>query len=115
MYSIRIVKPAQTDMREIYRYINDEWNDPIAAATRINLINDGIQALKTMPGKFPLVRDSYLASKGFRAIPVKNHLVFFIIREETKMVYVMRVLYARRDWARVLKVDVDQISDSFLL
>ena len=55
--------------------------------------------------------DDYLASKGFRIVVVKNHIVFFVIREELlngpKRVLVMRVLYCRRDWARILKCDTE--------
>lgn len=105
IYKIRIMKPAQTDMREIYKYIAEELKNPIAAVNRISLINESIQSLKENPARISLVRDEYLASKGYRMILVKNHLVFFIIREEEHTVSVMRVLYGRRDWSRLLKVD----------
>jgi len=105
IYKIRIMKPAQTDMREIYKYIAEELKNPIVAVNRISLINESIQSLKENPARISLVRDEYLASKGYRMILVKNHLVFFIIREEEHTVSVMRVLYGRRDWSRLLKVD----------
>jgi len=38
-------------------------------------------------------------------IVVKNPLVFFIVREKEKAVSVMRVLYGRRDWIRLLKAE----------
>ena len=65
-YQIRIVKTAQTDMREIYRYIGEELQNLSAAARRISLIDKAIQSLKQNPARFPLVRDGYLASKGNR-------------------------------------------------
>ena len=75
-YRVRIVKPARADMREIRRYIADDLLNPEAAAKRINLIDTNIQSMKTMPARFPLVKDSYLASKGFRIIVCETHLVF---------------------------------------
>jgi len=108
-YKVRIMKPAQSDMREIYRYIADDLENPVAAASRISLIDEKIQALKENPARFPLVRDGYLASKGFRVVVAKNHLVFFVIREEVKAVSVMRILYGRRDWLRILKVEADAL------
>ena len=108
MYKIRIMKPAQIEMREIYRYIAVELHNPIAAAGRISLIDEAIQSLKENPARFALVRDDYLASKGYRLIPVKNHLVFYIIRENARAVSVMRVLYGRRDWKRLLKVETEE-------
>jgi plasmid stabilization system protein ParE len=112
-YRVRIVKPARTDMREIHRYIAMDLQNPAAATKRINLIDTNIQSLKTMPTRFPLVQDAYLASKGYRMIVCESHLVFFIIEEATKKVFVMRVIYARRDWARMLRVDVERPIDEF--
>ena len=108
-YKIRIVKPAQADMRETYRYIEAELQNPEAAARRISLIDEAIQSLKNMPSRFPLVRDDYLASKGFQMAVVKTHLVFFAIQEETKVVSVMRVLYGCRDWIRILRIEAEHL------
>jgi len=111
MYKLRIMRAAQNEIRMIYRYIADDLQNPTAAAGRIALIDEKIQSLKQNPARFPLVRNDYLASKGFRIIVVENHLIFFIIREEARVVSVMRVLYARRDWLRILNLEVKNQSD----
>jgi plasmid stabilization system protein ParE len=111
IYKIRIVKPAQTEIRETYRYIAEDLRNPTAAARRILLIDDAIQSLKENPARFPLVRNDYLATKGYRMLVVKTHLVFFVIRKSERTVSIMRVLYGRRDWLRMLKVDTEQLSD----
>ena len=111
IYKIRIMKPAQIEMRETYQYIAEDLQNPTAASRRITLIDEAIQSLKKNPTRFPLVRDDYLASKGYRMIVVKNHLVFFVVREEAKAVSVMRVLYGRRDWLRMLRVEVETVAD----
>ena len=108
MYKVRITTPAQIEIREIYRHIAEELSNPMAAERRIKLIDEAIQSLKKNPARFALVRDDYLASKGYRLIPVKNHLVFYIIRENLRAVSVMRVLYGRRDWKRLLKVETEE-------
>ena len=111
IFQIRIMKPAQTDIREIHRYISDELHNPSAAARRISLIDKAIQSLKQNPARFPLVKDRYLASIGFRMTIVKSHLVFFTINEDESIVSIMRVLYARRDWVRLLKIDSENQSE----
>ncbi len=111
IYKIRIMKPAQNDMREIYKYIAEELLNPYAAVRRISSIDEAIQSLKEKPARFPLVYDDYLASKGYRMIVVKTHLVFFVIRDEEKSVSIMRVLYGRRDWVRILKIKKEQLSE----
>jgi plasmid stabilization system protein ParE len=112
-YRVRIVKPAQVDVREIRRYIAVDLLNPVAAAKRIDLIDTKIQSLKTMPARFPLVQDAYLASKGFRIIVCEAHLVFFIIEEAARKVFVMRVIYARSDWVRMLRVDAEKSFDGY--
>jgi len=112
IYKIRIMDPAQNEMRETYWYIAEQLNNPIAAERRISLIDEAIRSLKENPGRFPLVRDKYLASKGYRMIVVKNHLVFFIVREEIKTVSVMRVLYGRRDWMHLLRVEAEHLPEA---
>jgi plasmid stabilization system protein ParE len=111
MYKIRITNPAQIEMREIYRHIADELHNPIAAASRISLIDSAIQSLRENPARFALVRDDYLASKGYRMTVVKNHLVFFIVRENERAVSVMRVLYGRRDWVRLIKFETERLTE----
>ena len=107
-YKVRIIKSAQNEIREIYRYIANDLQNPTAARNRVILIDEKIQSLKENPARLPLVQDDYLASKGFRIMIAKNHLIFFVIREEIKTVSVMRVLYARRDWLRILKVEAER-------
>ena len=104
-YTIRIMDAAKAEMRDIYWYIAEELQNPFAAVRRISQIEAAIHSLKENPTRFALVRDAYLASQGFRMVVVKNHLVFFIVREEEQAVSIMRVLYGRRDWMRLLKMD----------
>jgi len=111
-YKIRITKPAQTEIREIYRYIAEDLSNPAAAARRISLIDEAIQSLKEGPFRFALVRDVYLASQGYRLIVVKKHLIFFIVREKERVVSVMRVLYSRRDWLNLLKADASETQEA---
>jgi len=105
-YKIRIMRLAQNDMREIFRYIADDLQNRSAAIERISLIDERILSLKENPHSVALVRYRFLASKGFRLVVVKSHLVFFVIREESKTVSVMRVLYGRRDWMRALEIEM---------
>ncbi|MCL2200099.1 MAG: type II toxin-antitoxin system RelE/ParE family toxin [Defluviitaleaceae bacterium] len=103
-YQVRVMDSAQTDMREIHRYISEDLQNPEAAVKRIKLLEKNIRSLKKMLVRFPLVTDDYLASKGMRVIVVKTHLIFFVVRETIKKVSVMRILHARRDWARILRI-----------
>jgi len=111
IYRVRAMQSAQADMREIHRYISEDLQNPDAAVRRIKLLEESIRSLKSMPARFPLVLDNYLASKGFRVMVIKTHLVFYVIREDAQAVSVIRILYIRRDWARLLKIDAQTLID----
>jgi len=107
MYKIEIVDPAKNDLREIGLYIAVDLQSPEAAMKRLDLIDEKIQSLKKMPAKHTLVQDNFLAAQGYRMVVAKSHLIFFLISndETPKRVYIMRVLYARRNWTRILKME----------
>ena len=105
IFKIRITASAQREIRETYKYIAEDLKNPEAAERRVNLIDEKIKSLKDNLARYPLVSDNYLASKGFRKVIAKNHIIFYIIREKEQAVSIMRILYARRDWARLLKVE----------
>ena len=111
IYKVRAMQSAQADMREIHHYISEDLQNPDAAVRRVKLLEKSIRSLNTMPARFPLVLDDYLASKGFRVMVIKTHLVFFVIREDEKAVSVIRILYVRRDWVRLLKIDAQNLSN----
>jgi toxin ParE1/3/4 len=104
-YRVKITDPAETDIRNIYRHIVEEFQNVTAAVRRASLIKKRIKSLNENPARFPLVRDDFLAAKGFRITVVKTQNIFYIIREKEKAVSVMRILNERRDWARTLKSD----------
>jgi plasmid stabilization system protein ParE len=106
-YTLKIMDSAKADMRSIYSYIAESLQNPEAAKRRIALIDKAILSLKKNPTSHALARDEYLASKGFRPLVVKNHIIFFIVREKQNLVFVMRVLYGRRDWMNMLRLEAD--------
>ncbi len=60
-----------------------------------------IELLESFPFSFPLVRDPYLSSLGYRMIPVDNFLVFYVVKD--KEVQVHRFIYGKRNYLNLLK------------
>ena len=48
-----------------------------------------------------LLKYVFLAAKGLRSMQIKNYLMFYIVREESKAVNVIRFIHARRDWVKL--------------
>ncbi|WKY49080.1 type II toxin-antitoxin system RelE/ParE family toxin [Eubacteriaceae bacterium ES3] len=101
-YRIDISKPAENDLRDIILYISSQLSAPMTATKMMDTIEEALLSLAEMPEKYPLVRDESLSSMGYRKLLIKNYIAFYTIDELLKVVNVERILYARRDWLRLL-------------
>ncbi len=101
-YRVDVSDPAESDLRDIIRYISAQLSAPMTATKMIDVIEEAIAGLADMPQKCPPITDERLASMGYRKLVVKNYIAFFTIDEKSKVVDVERILYARRDWRRIL-------------
>ena len=101
-YKINITEPAEKDLRDIAIYISSQLQESNTALKMIETIEAKIDNLETMALAYPLVRDDYLAAQGYRFMPVKNYLVFYIVFEKEKAVDIDRILYSRRDWKSII-------------
>lgn len=103
MYKVVVTKPAEEDLRKAVSYIANDLKNIIAAKNLLNEVETAIKSLSEMPKRYHIVDDELLAIQGIRMVQIKNYLAFYVVREETKSVTVLRFLYARRDWLNILK------------
>ena len=67
---------------------------------------------KCFPTKYPICNDDFLRVWEIRFVPVNNYLLFYIVREDEKTVYVLRFLYSRRNWQKILRKQLeDEVFD----
>ena len=105
MYHIDITQPAENDIKEAVQYIAEQLLNPSAAGKLLDAAERAIFSLHDMPHRYALLKEDDLARLGLRFMPVKNYLVFYVIREEKKTVVIQRFLYCKRDWATILKYE----------
>ncbi|PKM60314.1 MAG: type II toxin-antitoxin system RelE/ParE family toxin [Firmicutes bacterium HGW-Firmicutes-4] len=101
-YNIEISEPAENDLRDIIRYISSQLSSPMTAMKMMDTIEAALLGLSDMSQKCAAVRDDRLAAMGYRKLLIKNYVVFFRIGELSKVVNDERILYARRDWLRIV-------------
>jgi toxin ParE1/3/4 len=101
-YDIDVTKPAEKDIFEIGRYIANELLDPDKAVKVIDKIANEIFKLEVMPFRNAIVDDDKLASQGIRKFIIDNYIVFYVVSERNKKVTIIRILYNRRDWIKIL-------------
>ena len=102
-YDIHITRAAERDLNGAADYIEFVLLNPQAADSLIDDVESAIADLSSFPAKHAVVDDPVLKAWGIRFVAVKNYLVFYLISEEEKRVYVVRFLYGKRDWITILK------------
>ncbi len=102
-YEIRTAEQAYQDMRDLYRYIARELKEPTIADKLLSKIDEGIQSLSTMPQRHNTLADERLGQQGIRRLSIENYFVFYVVDEPGQVVFVTRVMYARRDWINLLQ------------
>jgi plasmid stabilization system protein ParE len=101
-YSIEISEPAENDLFDIIGYISTQLSAPESAINIMEAIEEAVENLADMPYKCPIVADERLGTMGYHRLIVKNYIVFFMIDENERIVDIVRILYARRDWLSIL-------------
>lgn len=96
-YEIIITPDAIADLVELRDYIADVLLAPDTARSYIQAIREEISTLSEMPGRIKLVDDEPWRSRGVRKIMAKNFYVYYRMDKAAMRVYIMNVIYARRD------------------
>lgn len=102
MYKLEYLPVARRDMIEIVRYISKELQNPTAAD---QLAMELIEAGDSIP-KFPYANPAFIPIRPlkheYRKLLVQNYFMFYWVDDVKKLVTVARVVYARRDYERLL-------------
>lgn len=101
-YNLEFLPIAKNDVSAIVLYIARELSAPKAAVNLAQEIRKRINRLRDMPYMYREYRGEPHTDTVYRAIPVKNYIVFYTVCEERKTVEIHRVLYARMDISTVL-------------
>jgi len=102
MYQLKYLPTAMQDMIEIAKYISNELGSPTAAD---KLANEMISAAESIT-EFPYSKPAYFPVKPlkheYRRLAVKNYVMFYWVNEIEKCIVIARVIYARRNFERLL-------------
>ena len=103
MYKLEYLPAARKDMLEIVQYISRELQNPDAAdRLAVELVNAAEGVLK-FPYATPAYQPIRPLKHEYRKILVQNFLIFYWVEEEKKLVTVARVMYAKREYGRLLE------------
>ncbi|MDD2498471.1 MAG: type II toxin-antitoxin system RelE/ParE family toxin [Desulfitobacteriaceae bacterium] len=103
MYEIAYLPIAKQDIAEIIMYISDQLKAPKAAIELLDAFDHSILLLQEFLYTHKIHRLIKPLEEEYRLLPVKNYAVFYVVREQDKIVEIHRVVYAKMDLSQFLK------------
>jgi toxin ParE1/3/4 len=102
-FEIVITPDAEADLLEIRDYIAYTLRVPDVALDYIGAIRKEIEKLSYMAASIAPVDKEPWRSRGVRKIIAKNFFIYYRPDESSGRVYVMNVIYAKRDQLNAFK------------
>jgi len=100
MFQVNVSPQAAEDLLEIKLYIEKELQNPIAAQNTIKTIVETYEELSEDPDVGIPVEKYVSFPTDYKFILANNYSIFY--RIEDKIVKVIRIMYSRRDFVRIL-------------
>ena len=102
-YRIIITSDAEADLMELRNYISDVLLAKDTAKAYIQAVRKEIASLANMPARYKPVDEEPWHSLGIRKFIANNFYVYYRVDVTNMLVYVLNVIYARRDQLRALE------------
>lgn len=94
---------AEQDLDGIMHYIAVELSNSAAADKLFSKIFESIDAIRAFPDSGLLVENEFLADKTVRRVLADNYIIYYKLSEEKKSVYVLRIVYGKRNLDDILQ------------
>lgn len=94
---------AMQDMVEIVVYVAKELNNPSAAEHLAERLSEAGESLAVMPYAHPAYQPLRPLKHEYRKLLVQNYLMLYWVDEMAQRVTIARVIYARRDYAKLIE------------
>ena len=102
-YSVIITQAAYNSLSEVRYYLERVLFMPYTALNYVNSIENEIKKLEYMASAIASVQDEPWHSLGIKRILSKQFYVYYLIDESTDKVYVIGIIYSRRDQPSEIK------------
>lgn len=102
-FEIIMTPDATADLMELRDYITDVLLVPEIALSYIRAIHKEISKLEYLAASIAIVPEEPWHSRGIRKIIAKNFYIYYRVDEHTKRVYVLNIIYNKRDQLQALR------------
>lgn len=101
-YNVVITEAAQRDLLDIFDYIAFELREPESARLLLSKIKFKVKSFEEFLERNHIISVQKYEMQKIRWCPVENYMIFYQISEAQHQVYVLRVLYKKRNWEHLL-------------
>lgn len=101
-YKLVISREAHRDIDEIATYIVHQLNNVQAAKGFLDDVERSYRGVVDNPLMYSLCGDERLRKEGYRKIVIKHYLIIYRADEAQKCIFIVRVVYGARDYAKML-------------
>lgn len=102
-FQVLITPDAENDLIELRDYIAEGLLSPQVAREYLRFVRAEIGKLSYLANIFEPIPDEPWHSRGIRRIAVKNYLIYYRIDIDSNYVYVLNVIYGKRDQLAALR------------
>ncbi len=92
-YRIEMTELAEQDLEDAGDYIAFELLNPKAALDMVQGIRKQVNGLEYFPERNELDEDPILATFGVRMDYYRNYKIYYVVNNETYIVYIIRILH----------------------
>lgn len=103
MYELEYLPAARQDMVDIVRYISRELKNPTAAERLAGELIEAGEGIRPFPYACPAFLPIRPLRHEYRKLPIRRYLMLYWVDEEKKRITVARVVYAGRDYGKLLE------------
>ena len=96
MYKVVYLPKARQQLMDAALYIAVELSAPLDAENLVDAVDEQVKSLGDMPYRFPIYHTLYAMKQEIRFIPIKQYLLFYVVKEEEKTVEIWRFLHQRQ-------------------
>lgn len=97
-----ILRKALNDLKELRDYIAVTLLAPETAKVYIQTLREAIGKLSYLAPGLAILPDEPWHTRKIQKYVVKNFIIYYRLDEDTNIVYILNVIYAKRDQLRML-------------
>lgn len=101
-FGYRMTYKAESDLDSIVSYIAVELSNPSAASDFVDKLLSQIHEAQQYPESGALVVNEFLPDSSVRKKIVGNYIMYYLPSFEERIIYVLRIVYGRRNMDTVL-------------